>query len=138
MYFPLDGNRLVKSRTRFGLLGLFAETENQWMTFRFGCIGNYAIRNAESFSDEWSSESAPRVSGTENTRTSFVRLANICGENTRHFDSSWRQRRLVIPCSFSGVKLTLCDIRALPSSTLSSNYSLRNCRRPSDYLDANS
>lgn len=56
------------------------------MRFRFGCIGNCAIRNAESFSDEWSSESEPRASGTENTRTSFVRFADIYGENTRHFD----------------------------------------------------
>lgn len=71
--FPLDVNGLVKSRTRFGLLGPFVETEDQWVTFCFGCIGNCAIRNVESFSDEWSSESAPRASGTE---TDF--LCSLC------------------------------------------------------------
>lgn len=61
----------------------------------------------------------------KNTRTSFVGLADIHTYMMRTrdtlIDSSWRRqrraRRLVIPCSFSGVKLTLCDIRALQSPT---------------------
>jgi len=120
-------SKLAKSQTRFGLFGPSVETEDQWMTFRFGCIGNCAIRNAESFSDKRSSESEPGASGTENMRRllrsprGYMRREREC---LALIDSSWRRRRLVIPCSFS--------------SRLSSNFSLRNCRRPGDYLDANS
>jgi len=136
-------SKLVKSQTRFGLFGPSVETKDQWMTFRFGCIGNCAIRNAESFSDKWSSESEPRASVTENMRVSSVRLAVMCGENAnvslwliRVGDGGgWSFRVLSQGRNLPSATSALCR---RPRPPLSSNFSLRNCRRPGDYLDANS
>lgn len=138
MHFPLNRNGLAKSRTRFGLLGPFAETEDQWVTFCFGCIGNCAIRNAESFSNVCPSESKPRASGMENTgglllfawiyASVSLWLIQVSG-GTGHSMFFLKRWNLLSTTS------AFCR---RPRPLLSSNFSLRNCRRSGDYLNANS
>lgn len=109
MHFPLDRNGLAKSRTRFGLLNSSAEIEDQWVTFRFGCIGNCEIRGMSKVFPiggpaNWGWEQIGRK-----THGCVLRspCRDICGENASFalIDSSWRRWRrewLVISCSFSG------------------------------------
>lgn len=86
------------------------------VTFRFGCIGNCAIRNAESFSDEWSSESESKWNGKH--AGLFCLPSRIYAARIILIDSSWRRRDGWSSRVLSQrVKLTLCDIRALPSPT---------------------
>lgn len=96
------------------------------MTSRFGCIGNCAIRNAESFSDEWSSANWRREQVEWKIRgPSVFALADIymCGENASRIliDSSWRRRRRngwsSRVLSQGDETYPLRHIRALPSPT---------------------
>lgn len=148
MHFPLDRNGLAKSRTRFGLLNSSAKIEDQWVTFRFGCIGNCEIRGMSKVFPiggpaNWSWEQIGRkthgcppfalqryMRRERKFRFDWFKLATMAARMAGHPVFFFRR-----------VKLTLCDIRALPcrpQPPLSSNFSLRNCRRSGDYLDANS
>jgi len=104
MHFPLDWNGLAKSRTRFGLLSSFAETEDQWVTFCFGCIGNCDSKCLKFF--RWVSKWIEVESewNEKHRRVAPICFVDICGENVSLALINSSQdggHSVVIPCSFS-------------------------------------
>lgn len=146
MHFPPERSAQSKQTIRISdKIPFFrGETKDHRVASRFGRIGNCAVRNAESFSNG-AIRPGPRRSNSDGKRANLCRTPLCAGftlTRTISFliDSGQRRRRMLVILFFLGRETypPRQPRYAFIRRPLSCNLSLRNCRRPTDYLEANS